>query len=329
MPPKRPRGAVFGALALVALSVAACEHGGAGSAKAHAPNIVASTQAWGLVAKAIAGEKIPVSVIVGAGKDPHEYQLSSRDAAAIGSASDVVLNGMGYDAFMDKALSDAGGARAIKAESAKIVSNGLVPKGRAELDNPHLFFNFAVVDAVAGELADQLGREDSANKDFYQQNLKALHAQLHVFADQLQLLAERHPALRAVQTESVAQYLLYYLAAEDATPQGYRTAVANDSDPSLADQAAVVGLLGSRGADLVVDNPQNPNKSADAVLRAAKAAGVPTVGVGETPSPDQKTYGDWLANVVGGFTSALGGPALPPDYRHDEHGDDRSNAGPR
>ncbi|MGL6236305.1 MAG: metal ABC transporter solute-binding protein, Zn/Mn family [Segniliparus sp.] len=320
MPLSRSRAVQLGALAALTLSLGACESGTAAVAKPPVPNIVASTQAWALVAKAVAGDGVPVAVVVDAGKDPHEYELSARDAATIGKASAVVMGGLHYDSFMDKALAAANGPHVIKAESAKIVSKGLEPKGHAALDNQHLFFNFAVVDAVAGELADELGREDPARKDLYQQNLTAFHAQLHVFADQLQLLAEHHPGLRAIQTESVGQYLLHYLSATDVTPAGYRAAVANEADPALADQAAVVGLLGSHGADLVVDNPQNLNKSVGEVLGAAKAAGVPAVDVGETPAPGQKTYSGWLTEVVGEFIAALGGPALPPDYHHDEHG---------
>jgi zinc/manganese transport system substrate-binding protein len=304
-----PRARI-GALALAALALAGCDKSSRG-ATADKPEVVASTQAWALVAKAVVGDHVPVAVIVGAGKDPHEYQLSSRDATAIESASVAVMGGKGYDSFMDKALPSGGGPKVIKGESAKVVSPDLVPTGHAELDNPHVFFDFAVVDAVAEELADELGREDSGHRDLYRDNLQAFRAQLRGFAKQLQQLAQRRPGLRAVQTESVGQYLLDYLGASDVTPAGYRAAVANDSDPSLADQAAVVGLIGSRGADLVVDNPQDENKSVDELLAAAKSAGVPVVGVGETPLPEVASYSDWLRSIIGGFTAALGSPAQP------------------
>ncbi|ADG96686.1 periplasmic solute binding protein [Segniliparus rotundus DSM 44985] len=300
----------YGALALAALALAGCDKS-AGGATARTPNIVASTQAWALVAKAVAGEQVPVAVIVGAGKDPHEYQFSSRDAAAVESASVAVMGGKGYDSFMDKALPAGGGPKAIKGESATIVSPELRPKGNAALDNPHVFFDFAVVDAVAHELADELSREDSAHGDLYRHNLRTLRAQLQGFAEQLEELGRSHPGLRAVQTESVGQYLLDYLGASDVTPAGYRAAVANESDPALADQAAAVGLISSRGADLVVDNPQEENKSVNELLAAATSAGVPVVGVGETPPPQVASYSDWLRSILGGFTTALGSPAQP------------------
>lgn len=53
---------------------------------------------WGSVARAVTGGHVPVkSILTGAHADPHSYQASPADAAAIVDAELVIYNGGGYD----------------------------------------------------------------------------------------------------------------------------------------------------------------------------------------------------------------------------------------
>lgn len=71
--------------------------------------IVASTNVWGSIAQAVAGDRIEVrSLITEPTADPHSYEASPLDAAAISDASLVVYNGGGYDHFVDDILGAVG-----------------------------------------------------------------------------------------------------------------------------------------------------------------------------------------------------------------------------
>src|SRR5690606_32965132 len=65
----------------------------------------ASTNVWGSVAQAVAGDRLEVrSLISEPSADPHSYEASPADAAALSDATLVVYNGGGYDQFVDDIL---------------------------------------------------------------------------------------------------------------------------------------------------------------------------------------------------------------------------------
>ena len=71
----------------------------------HGIVVVASTDVWGSVARAVAGRHVAVrSILSGGDIDPHSYEASPADAAAIADATLVVFNGGGYDAWVDRVL---------------------------------------------------------------------------------------------------------------------------------------------------------------------------------------------------------------------------------
>ncbi|MFV9430582.1 metal ABC transporter solute-binding protein, Zn/Mn family [Rhodococcus aetherivorans] len=77
-------------------------------------SVVASTNVWGSIAQAVAGDRIEVrSLITEPSADPHSYEASPLDAAAISDASLVVYNGGGYDHFVDDILGATGDKPAV------------------------------------------------------------------------------------------------------------------------------------------------------------------------------------------------------------------------
>ena len=95
-----------GAALVAVLMVAAC---GSRSAPPPAgPSVVASTNVYGAVAKAVGGATVPVtSIIHSPDADPHEYEPTPADALADSRAAVVVTNGGGYDDFADKLVEAA------------------------------------------------------------------------------------------------------------------------------------------------------------------------------------------------------------------------------
>ncbi|MEE2031422.1 zinc ABC transporter substrate-binding protein [Rhodococcus sp. CC-R104] len=103
-----PSRAAFAATAAVcATALAACgtDTSGSASGSGEELSVVASTNVWGSIAQAVAGDRIEVeSLIDEPSADPHSYEASPLDAAAISDASLVVYNGGGYDQFVDDIL---------------------------------------------------------------------------------------------------------------------------------------------------------------------------------------------------------------------------------
>lgn len=81
-------------------------------------NIVASTNVYGSIAKAIAGDHATVhSIIKDPSADPHSYEASPTDVATLKDADIAIVNGGGYDEFAVKALADQDQKKIINAYS--------------------------------------------------------------------------------------------------------------------------------------------------------------------------------------------------------------------
>src|SRR6478609_11298297 len=95
------------ALAGFSLLLTACgTGGGAPSASRGADdspgtiNVVASTNVYGDIARAIGGDKVSVTAIITkTSQDPHSYEATAQDRLAISKAELVIENGGGYDGF--------------------------------------------------------------------------------------------------------------------------------------------------------------------------------------------------------------------------------------
>src|SRR3954468_9883300 len=95
-----------GAALALAIGVAGCGQDRSESQRHGTPAVVASTDVWGSVASAVTGDHATVkSIVTSAVDDPHSFEVSPADAAAITDASLMVYNGGGYDHWVDDVLS--------------------------------------------------------------------------------------------------------------------------------------------------------------------------------------------------------------------------------
>lgn len=87
----RSLAAVAGGLALSVTALAACASGPADG------GVVVTTNILGDVVQEVAGDEIEVTVLMPAGADPHSFEISAQQAAAVENADLVVSNGLGLE----------------------------------------------------------------------------------------------------------------------------------------------------------------------------------------------------------------------------------------
>lgn len=117
--PLPARVAALAAAALLGgavLTACGSEDGSGEGATATGPTVVASTSVYADIAEQVAGGNATVeSVISDPAADPHSYEASPADAAAVTGADLVVYNGAGYDSFVDRALENASDVPVVRA----------------------------------------------------------------------------------------------------------------------------------------------------------------------------------------------------------------------
>lgn len=290
--------------------------------------IVASTNVWGSVARAVAGDLATVkSLISDPSADPHSYEASPADAAAVAESSLVVYNGGGYDQFVEDILGSEGkNVPSVEAfglldsshdhahdhdhdhgstsETAAEASTGGEHSHSHGEVNEHVWYNAEVAAHTAEEIADKLGRLDPDNAAQYTANADTFHDQVHDITDVTSKIAADFPGAPVAQTEPIAQYLLDESGLDNRTPEDFQDSIEEGNDPSPASIAATRDLFTSKAVRALVYNIQTEDAVTRDIRAASEAAGIPVVEVTET-LPAGMTYIEWQTKAAKDLQAAL------------------------
>lgn len=298
-------------IATLALGVTACAGGSEDpAADGDKIKLVASTSIWGSIAEDITegNDDIEVTTILSSkDDDPHEYEATARDIAAVKDADIVVANGAGYDNWLTDNVEE--GTPLVTAQPlAEAHHHG--DEGHehgaeghdqghdhehgedAEHDeheghdhggaNPHVWFDLDVVSEFEQKLSAELHK---LNSDIPESN-----EDVNKKTDELKQRIEKLSGKNVILTESVAAELVEDSELKDATPEGFAHSVNNESEPSAADLAATRQLITDKKADILITNEQSETPAAEQLTNAAKEAGIKVVNVNETPDEGQDYF---------------------------------------
>ena len=307
----RPRTAgIVAGLAAVTLGLTACGSSGTapeGAAPADEAagrvQVVASTDVWGSVAKAVGGDRVAVtSIIDSPDKDPHEYETTPNDATAVGKAGLVLLNGGGYDDFMPKLVS-ASGTKAPVIDA--VQASGLRKPGDEEF-NEHVWYSLPAVGKVAQSVAAQLGKADPAGAAEYTANAQRFDAGVDDLTRKAAAIGAAHPGAKVAVTEPVPDYLLESAKLENVTPEAFSEAMEEGNDPPAAVLSETMALFTAQPpVSALVLNGQTQTPTTDQVKQAATKATVPVVEVTETLPAGVGDYTAWMGAQIDALAGAL------------------------
>ena len=254
-------------------------------------SILTSTSVWGSVAKAIGGDLVEVtSIIDSTSVEPHSYSASARDRLAVNNADIVVMNGGGYDDFMQQLVDQD--------ETPAITVDAYQAAGDDATRNEHIWYDFVQTQDVAAVIAEAIEAVDPSTFDEGQANFEAFKQKLEGLTAMSAGIMNSLDNLDVVQTEPVAAYLLASMGFNDVTPPAFTKAIEEEREvPPLAlkevQDKITYALIG-----FLVVNPATVTNQTDALRNFALANGVAVLEFGELP-PANTTYIDWMtANVV-------------------------------
>ncbi|WP_454114476.1 metal ABC transporter solute-binding protein, Zn/Mn family [Microbacterium lacticum] len=319
------------AAALVAASVlalAGCAGGATGEQTGDGKlQVVASTNVYGDIAAAIAGDLVDVqSIITSVAQDPHSYEASARDQLTVSRASLIIENGGGYDAFMDAMIEGTGteapvitavefshdwpGNAGHDAADHDDATDDATPESDATGDhdhdghdhiegfNEHVWYDPHTIAHVAEDIAHELGELDAANAATYQANYETFAAGIDGIETSLDELKTRVGGQKVFVTEPVPLYLTAAAGLENATPAAFSEAVEEGQDVPPATLLEAVRILTSGEVRVLIVNAQTGGAETDEVVARAKGAGIPVLEFTELV-PDGDTYLTWMqANVA-------------------------------
>jgi zinc/manganese transport system substrate-binding protein len=301
---RRPEAATV-LVALVALVCSACATslppGGEGSAvySNRVVRVVAAEDFWGSVVSQIGGTHAHVvSIIANPQTDPHAYEPTAADARTLADAQVAVLNGAGYDPWMQRLLAADGGQRTVL-DVGDLV--GVAPGG-----NPHLWYDPSYVDRYIGAVTADLQRADPMDAGYFADRRSAFErVGLAEYHDAIARIRASFAGTRVGASESIVVYLCRALGLDLVTPASFLRAISEGTDVSAGDTAAIDRQIATRSIAAYLENTQNLTPDVQAQVTAARAAGIPVVAVTETLQPAGDTFQAWQTSQLDRLDSAL------------------------
>lgn len=312
------------------------------SGAADTVSIVASTSVYGQIASEIAGDAASVTSIIDSSvNDPHSYEASARDKLAVSRADIVIVNGAGYDSFMETLLADATSPDRSVLNVSEL--SGLLPgdehvheegeehshehadeatdattdaatdsaaESADEHDhehiegfNEHLWYNFDAMRHLAEAIEADLSERDPAHAADFAANAKAFDGELSALEARASELASQFDGTPVAITEPVPLYLLEAAGLHNETPASFSEAIEEGDDVAPRVLRDMIDIINTPVA-LLAYNQQTASPQTELVREAALAASVPVVNFAET-LPDESSYISWMNVNVDALSKAL------------------------
>ena len=225
--------------------------------------VVASFSILGDLTQRIGGERIALTTLVGPDGDAHVYEPGPSDAKAVSTARVLVVNGLGFEGWMDR-LKQASGFRGVEV----VASTGIEPRALAEADtqpdhdhdhggiDPHAWQDVANAEAYVRNIAAALELADPEGAAVYRANAAAYLVELQALDEEIRAALAAIPVAQRmlVTSHDAFGYFAAAYGVRMLAPQGLST----ESEASAADVAALIRQVRAQGARAVfVENVTN------------------------------------------------------------------------
>ena len=239
--------------------------------------VVASFSILGDLVRNVGGDRVDVTTLVGPDGDAHVYEPSPAAARDMAGADLVVVNGLGFEGWLDRLVEASGFDGAVVRASEGVEPVG-IQEGEAHAhevaadshghtegqDNadrpaidPHAWQSIPNAEIYVKNISAALCETDPAGCDEYRTNATAYIGKLRNLDASIEAGFEAIPPERRVVITSHDAFA-YFGRAYDVTflaPQG----VSTDSEASAADVAALIEQVRREGVStLFVENISDP-----------------------------------------------------------------------
>jgi zinc/manganese transport system substrate-binding protein len=267
--------------------------GATGTGESRSPLIVSGVSQWAALAHQLVGpDATVVGLLSDPNADPHDHEATVADAEHVASASIVVVNGAGYDTWLQQLVDTSGqGAHTIDVATIMNVAAG---------NNPHIFYNPKAAIRFVQTLTALLARRPGfANLDVRSAQLLGSLDAVQARVDEIRSACA---GVKVAATEDVTTYLLHDAGLNVVTPEALRLAVGNGVDPSVATLALALDQLREHPAFLI-DNVQTSTPLTGELVAQARRSGVPVIKVTETMRGTD--YVRWITTVIATIERSL------------------------
>jgi zinc/manganese transport system substrate-binding protein len=261
--------------------------------------VVAAESQYGSIVQQLGGRCVDVtSIMSNPNADPHEFQTDIGVARSYQRAELVVDNGLGYDDFSRKIVAT------LRRKPIVVTAGDVV--GLKVGDNPHVWYDPAYVGRLAQAVTEALKRLRQGAAPYFEARAREVTERLGPYRSAVETIRRRFVGTPIGATESIFVYMARATGLDLITPPGFMAAVAEGTQPSVADMIAFHAQIQQRQIRLLVYNTQTITNLTRELQERARAAGIPVVGVSETLVPAGDAFQDWQVRQLDAVLLALG-----------------------
>ncbi len=209
-------------------------------------NVVASFSILGDMTQRVGGERVQIHTLVGQDADAHAYQPTPSDAKTVAQAKLVVINGFGFEGWIERLITASGyrgkvlvassGIKTLKRPHAKDAKNGQHDH-HGDID-PHAWQDLSNALRYVDNIALALSEADPAGKAVYQANALKYKQEITALDGKLRKSFNAIPAERrkVVTSHDAFGYFSRAYGISFISPVGINT----DAEPSAADVGRII-----------------------------------------------------------------------------------------
>ncbi len=269
--------------------------------------VIASFSILGDFVNNVGGQRLEVATLVGPNGNAHVYAPSPADARKVADAKLVLVNGLGFEGWLDRLVKASGTKAAIV-----VATKGIKPRERAGdhdhdhgRTDPHAWQSVANAKIYVANIRDALIAADPAGKDAYAANATAYLAKLDALEREVRdVIAKIPPDRRRLITSHDA--FGYFEAAYGVAfiaPQG----VSTEAEASAKDVARIIMQIRRQKISAVfLENVTDP-RLVQQIARetGAKVGGTLYSDALTDDTGDATTYIDLIRHNVKQLAAAL------------------------
>lgn len=279
------RGTVAAASVLVGLlALAGCGSKPQQADGARLPVVATTTQVADF-ARQVGGSRVSVTQILKPNVDPHDYDPSPADIAAIGKAKIVVKNGVGLEKWLDQTISSAGFAGTVVDTSAGVTVRKGNGTDEEKAGDPHIWHNPLNAVIMATDIEKAFAKADPQGSTEYRTRLNAYVAKVKALDASIAKKIDSLPAndRKLVTNHDAFGYYIdrFHLQFVGSVIPSFDTS----AELSGKDIQDLVAKIKATGTKAIFSESSLPPKTAETI---AQAAGV------KVEAGEDSLYGDTL-----------------------------------
>lgn len=269
--------------------------------------VVASFSILADISRQIGGDRLDVKALVGPNGDAHVYQPTPTDARTLAKADLVVMNGLGFEGWMERLVKAAGYRGPLVVASRGVTLLKMRQDEGSQEDNadPHAWQDLANGRHYVVNIREALVQADPAGAEVYRARAEAYLAQLEAIDQEARTTLGALPPTRRrlVSSHDAFGYFAHAYGLEFIAPVG----VSTDAESSAAAVAALIRQIRrDRIPALFVENISDP-RLLERIRRetGARLGGTlfsDALSTADGPAP---TYLDMMRHNIRTLTAAL------------------------